>query len=309
MKSVYYFHLAALLAAAGAQVSRAGIIQDVRSAIADSNFELGERRVREYLAKEGTKPEGLEALSWLGRGALAAKRYDEAELYAAETRKLVLETLKKRPVDSDANTPIALGASIEVHANVLNARGQRSEAVAMLRRELQKYHGTSIRTRLQKNIHLLSLEGKPAPALEVAEWLNAKPAPIEKLKGHPVLLFFWAHWCGDCKAQAPLIARLMEKYGPKGLVLVGPTQRYGYVARGEDAPPEKEKPYIESVRREQYGALAKMAVPVSEENFKSYGASSTPTLVLLDREGVVRMYHPGKMTYEELEEQLEKVTR
>ncbi|MSV27696.1 MAG: TlpA family protein disulfide reductase [Bryobacterales bacterium] len=308
MKNVY-LRLAALLVVAGAPLSHAGIIQDVRAAIADSNFVLGESRVKEYLAKEGAKPEGLEALSWLGRGALAAKRYDEAERYAAETRKLVLEALKKRPVDSDANTPIALGASIEVHANVLNARGQKGEAVAFLQRELEKYRATSIRTRLQKNIHLLSLEGKPAPALEVAEWLNAKPAPMENLKGHPVLLFFWAHWCSDCKAQAPPIARLMEKYGPKGLILVGPTQRYGYVARGEDAPPEREKPYIESVRREHYGALAKMAVPLSAENFKSYGASSTPTLVLLDRAGVVRMYHPGNMTYQELEEQLEKVTR
>ncbi len=299
---------AALLLVVGASVSPAGIIQDVRAAIAGGNFALGESRLKEYRAREGTKPEALEALSWLGRGALAAKHYDEAERYAGETRKLVLEALKTRPLDSDPNTPIALGASIEVHANVLNARGEKGEAVAFLRREVETYRNTSIRTRLQKNIHLLSLEGKQAPALEVADWLNAKPARVEKLKGRPVLLFFWAHWCGDCKAQAPVLARLMEQYGPKGLVLVGPTQRYGYVNRGEDAPPEKEKPYIESVRREHYGSLSGMAVPVSEENFRNYGASTTPTLVLLDREGVVRMYHPGKMTYEELTGQLEKVT-
>ena len=40
--------------------------------------------------------------------------------------------------------------------------------------------------------------------------------------------------------------------------------------------------------------------PVSEENFRNYGASTTPTLVLIDRAGIVRLYHPGAMTYEEL---------
>ena len=39
---------------------------------------------------------------------------------------------------------------------------------------------------------------------------------------------------------------------------------------------------------------------MSEENFRRYGASTTPTLVLVDRAGIVRLYHPGAMSYEEL---------
>ena len=39
--------------------------------------------------------------------------------------------------------------------------------------------------------------------------------------------------------------------------------------------------------------------PVSEENFRST-ALARPTVVLVDRAGIVRMYHPGAMTYEEL---------
>jgi len=37
-----------------------------------------------------------------------------------------------------------------------------------------------------------------------------------------------------------------------------------------------------------------MPVLVSEENFKTYGASSSPTLVLVDRKGIVRLYHPAR---------------
>ena len=99
--------------------------------------------------------------------------------------------------------------------------------------------------RIQKNINLLSLEGKPAPALEAAVWFGPQPPSIASLRGKAVLLFFWAHWCPDCKADVPIIAGLMKKYGPQGLALIGPTEYYGYVANGADAPPEVEKPYIE----------------------------------------------------------------
>jgi thioredoxin-related protein len=47
--------------------------------------------------------------------------------------------------------------------------------------------------------------------------------------------------------------------------------------------------------------MAREPVPLSEENFKSYGASTTPTVVLIDRAGIVRLYHPGQMTLEEFE--------
>jgi hypothetical protein len=51
-----------------------------------------------------------------------------------------------------------------------------------------------------------------------------------------------------------------------------------------------------------------MTVPVNEETFKNYGASTSPTLVLIDRAGIVRLYHPGRMTYEELQPLVAKLT-
>jgi thiol-disulfide isomerase/thioredoxin len=280
--------------------SAQSVIRDVRRAIAREDFSAGERLVAEYRTAHGVTPEMLEALSWLGRGALAAKSLDGADRYAEETRKLALEMLKGRELDAEKHLPIALGASIEVQAQVLAARGALSEAIAFLNRELAAWRATSIRTRIQKNIHLLSLEGKPAPPLEVKEHLGPRPQRLTALLGRPVLLFFWAHWCGDCKSQVPALVRLQAEFGAKGLKIIGPTQRYGYAARGEDVTAEKELEYIEQIRQKHYSQLAGMPVPVSEENFKNYGSSTTPTLVLIDREGIVRLYHPGEMPYEEL---------
>jgi hypothetical protein len=101
----------------------------------------------------------------------------------------------------------------------------------------------------------------------------------------------------------------VAEFQPQGLVVVGPTQYYGYVARGEEAGPERELPYIDLVRQRLYTPLASMPVPVSEANFKVYGASTTPTLVLIDRKGIVRMYHPGTMPYDELAAQVQAVLK
>jgi thiol-disulfide isomerase/thioredoxin len=298
--------LTALLALAS--FSAAGqVIGDVREAIAARDFAHAEKYIQNYRAKNGVTPELLEALSWLGRGELDANQYDQAERSAAETRKLALQELAKRRMDDERHLPIALGASIEIHAQVLAARGARGEAIVFLRHELDAYRNTSIATRIQKNINLLSLEGKPAPPLDVTQWLGAKPVPLGQLKGHPVLLFFWAHWCGDCKAEVPELARLVAQYQSKGLVLIGPTQHYGYAAGGDDASRDEETRYIDAVRNRYYAALPGMSVPVSEENFQRFGASTTPTLVLVDRQGIVRLYHPGAMLYSQLASKLAEV--
>ena len=154
----------------------------------------------------------------------------------------------------------------------------------------------SIGERIQKNLNLLNLEGKPAPALDDLDWLGSKPPALAALRGHPVLLFFWAHWCSDCKAEVAILAEIERIYRPKGLVLIAPTRYYGYVAQGEDAPPVVEKKYIEAVRRQYYAALGDMPVPLSNANFLKYGSSTTPTLVLIDTNGVVRLYHPGNLS-------------
>lgn len=278
----------------------AALVADVRAALAQDDFQKAESLLSEFRKQHGVTPEWLEAYSWLGRGALARKRYDEAERYAAETRRMCLDALQTRGLDDEPRLPIALGASIEVQGQLLAARGQRSEGVSFLRQELAAWRNTSIRARIQKNIHLLTLEGQPPPPLEIKEWLGPKPRPLSSLKGKTVLLFFWAHWCPDCKAQGPVLAQLLEKYAGRGLVIVGPTQRYGYTARGTEATPAQEKLYIEEIRRQHYAMLGEMSVPLSEENFRVWGCSTTPTLVLVDRNGLVRLYHPGKMAYEEL---------
>ena len=291
-----------------ASMAMAGVVGDVQTAMSRGNFPLAEAILQNYRSQSGATPEYLEALSWLARGDLITRQFDKADSNAKETERLAVQTIATRPLDAEPHLPLALGAAIEVQAQVLTANGDRSGALALLHKDLLAYRNTSIRTRIQKNINLLSLEGRAAPALEEHEFLGAKPAPLLSLRGKPVLLFFWAHWCPDCKQEEHILAQVAREYAPKGLVMIAPTQRYGYVANGDEASPADELKYIEKIRHQFYADLLSVPAPVSEANFRNYGASTTPTLVLIDRHGIVRLYHPGAMTLDELRAALNLVS-
>jgi len=285
----------------------AGIVDDVRAALAQNNVPAADAELKSYRSSNGTTPEYLEAYSWMARAALKSQDYQQAAAYAKETRALAVEQLKTRQLDAEPHLPIALGAAIEVQSQVLAAQGKRAEATAVLQAALRTYGNTSIRARLQKNLNLISFEGRLAPPLKGEQFLGGKPPALTQLKGSPVLLFFWAHWCVDCKAEAPIITQLRSEFAPKGLAVIGPTRLYGYTAQIEHATPSDELAYIDAVRHRFYAGLLDMPVPISKYDFDAYGASTTPTLVLLDRTGKVAMYHPGALPYEQLKAEIEKV--
>ena len=303
MQSRRLLSLVLLMLALGA-TSQAGIVDSVRIALMQNNFASAEAQLNSYRSQRGVDAEYLEAYSWLGRAAFDQRQYDQAMAYAKETKALAVEQLKQRPLDAEPHLPIALGAALEVQSQVLAARGEETQAIALLQSALRTYGTTSIHDRLQKNLNLLSFQGKLAPALKEDQFLGAN---LPSLKGSPALLFFWAHWCSDCKAEAPIITQLRSEFAAQGLKVVGPTRYYGYTAQIEHASPADELRYIDAVRHRFYSGLLDMPVPINTHNFEVYGASTTPTLVLLDRAGKVAWYHPGAVPYGELKQEIETV--
>jgi thiol-disulfide isomerase/thioredoxin len=283
------------------------VVGQVQAAAQMRDYAMAEKMVHAMEASGGASPSTALALSWMGRGALANRDFDRAMKYASETRNEVLAQLKHRPLDAEPDLPLALGASIEVTGQAMAAQGRRGEAVAFLQQEVKTWHATSIALRIQKNLNLLTMEGKPAPTLDISHWVGPKPAPLTALHGHPVLLFFWAHWCGDCKVEVSMLQQINSTFGPKGLVMILPTQFYGIAAGGAEAKPAVETEWIEQNRQKYYARVGPATVPVSAQNFLTYGASSMPTFVLIDKAGIVRMYYPGKMSYEELAPHIAKV--
>lgn len=299
--------LAGPAVSAGAQKTPdADIVAVVRAAIASRGVSQGEKALTEYRSTHGVTAEAIESLSWLARGALAARQFDKANQYAADAYDLAVAALEAHTLDA-AYLRTAIGAAIEITASIMVDQGARSEAVDFLQHKLETYRDSPIHAQIKTDIDRVSLEGRPAPRLESGWRLGPRVPSVDALKGKVVLLFFWAHWCPECKGESPIIAKLLDRYRANGLAIVAPTQRYGYVEGRRPAPPDKELRYISQVRDIYYGFLRDEPVPVSETNYKAYGVTSMPMHVLLDRQGIVRLYRPGRMTEQELEAAIRKL--
>ena len=298
--------LVALVMAVPVWAQTSDLVTAVRAATGAKDWPRAERLVTEHRGARGTVPENILAVSWLARGAAAERRWADAERFARQARTEGLAARRGRSVDADPFLPGAIGNAIDVLAQVLVERGERIDAVRFLQDEIRTYRGTSIEKRIQKTLNLYTLEGTSAPALDLTEYIGAAPPPLTSFRGKVVLLFFWAHWCPDCKAQAPILATLYDKYRDQGLVIVAPTQRYGYAAAGTPATPAEEKRHIEQVRAEYYPVLAGVPMPLATTNHLRYGVSSTPTFAYIDAKGIVRYYGSSRMSLAQLEKLLEK---
>lgn len=244
--------------------------------------------------------EWLLAVSWVARGLSFVEEWESAEKYGEEAYRGGLALVDQgTKLEESKDLELALGAGIEVLGQALNARGDRAAAMEFLGAEREAWRGSPIETRIQKNYLLVGLEGEAMPALKVDRFIG-EDLPLET-DGKVTLFHFWAHWCGDCKAQKPVLLELHKRYADKGFQIVAPTKLYGYVAGKAAATSEQEIAYMEGPWQQEHGLPDWMPKPLANENFVNFGVSTTPTLVLVDREGIVRMYHPGKMPLEALE--------
>jgi thiol-disulfide isomerase/thioredoxin len=275
------------------------IVASVRTTLASGGLVEAEKTLDAYRAHYGSTPDAVDALLWLARGALGAKLYDKAKECANRSREMALAILGASQTGT-ARMHESIGAATEVLALVLVEQGARSDAVYELRRELEVYHDTPAGEPLRAALDLLSLRGQPAPALDAGMTLGPRLAGTKKA-AQPTLVFFWAHWCQECKAESPMLEKLLGKYRSRGLEFAAPTRRYGFVDSDHPAAPDKELRYIARVRDKFYGFLKHQPVPITDANYRAFGVSVVPLYVLTDRQGLVRLYHPGRIGEAELE--------
>ena len=287
-----------LLTACASLPLTAQVVRYVEALVTRGDLADAQNLTARYRRQFGTTPETLAAMSWLARGELNARQYDQAISDADEVLRLVKQSLALRKLDADPFTPLALGAAYEVQAQALVALNRRSEALQLLHSAELEWRATSITGRLRKNLLLLTLVGHPLPEIHGAP---------NTWRGKPALFFFWAQWCADCKADAPIIAKVAATFEPKGLVVVAPTRFYGYTAAQENVSESDEKQVIHQVFERYYAIIPKAIVVLDASNFDRFGASTTPTIVLADSRGIVRLYHPGYMDEKSLTDALESL--
>ena len=134
-----------------------------------------------------------------------------------------------------------------------------------------------------------ALVGSVAPDFAVSD-LDGNPIRLADLRGRPVVVNFWASWCGPCVEEFPLLEDAARRHEADGLAIVGIV----YQDRSETA-----RTFLA-----RNGASWPAAMDPGERVAAAYGILAPPETFFIGRDGTIVARQIGQLSQASLDEQL-----
>ncbi len=131
-------------------------------------------------------------------------------------------------------------------------------------------------------------------------WLNSPPLSFRQLRGRVVLVDFWDYTCVNCIRTLPYVQAWHERYGSKGLTVIG-------VHTPEFTFAQYESNVERGIR--EFGLTYPIVIDSDREIWKAFANRYWPTKYLLDKDGYLRYAHFGEGSYRESEEAIRELLR
>ena len=132
--------------------------------------------------------------------------------------------------------------------------------------------------------------GKRAPEIDLPT-LNGGRIELSKLRGHPVVIYFWGTWCPPCRREFPELIKAQSTNAEKGLLVLA--------VNGRDQ--EKSTKDVQ-----QFVDLFPVSFVIALDKYgstrRAYKIVGQPTTVFVDAGGIVRQVHTGLIGPKELDE-------